>query len=129
MGPMSKTNASAPKPLLSARQSFGWEWASRLPRDGAAAEGIYSALRSGYFTLPARPDLARMSPRETSPETLDKRVATVVEEQTQAWGTVRSFRRLSPAQVRILSIASEIKVVADLESDAFRVIDGATGVA
>jgi len=119
---------AAAKPILSARRSFGWEWASRLPRSGASVEGIYAALRSGYFALPARPDLAKMAVRKTTPEAFDALVARRVEEQVADWGTTRAFARLSPGQVRALVAATVVKETADLESDALRAIDAATGV-
>jgi hypothetical protein len=121
------STTTKPRTILSARRSFGWEWASRLPHDGAAVERIYAALRAGYLSLPARPDLARMGRRETTAEGFDAYVARRVAEQTNEWRGTRSFDRLRPAQVRLLAAATAIKVVADLESDALRAIDAATG--
>lgn len=121
------TNTATAKPIISARRSFGWDWASRLPRAGVAADGIYSALRAGYLALPARADLAKMCARETTAADFDARVERMVEDQTSAWGSVRAFARLTSAQVRALMAATAIKEVADLESDAMRAIDAATG--
>jgi hypothetical protein len=97
-----------------------------LPRDGAAAEAIYAALRAGYLRLPARPDLATKKGRSTA-EQFDARAIRIVEEQTAAWFGVRSFDHLTPSQVKCFAAASIIKLDADLDSDAFRAIDAATG--
>ncbi len=102
---LTATDRKLPRCTQVVHQGLGWDWASELVLDASILEKAYVAVRTAY--LENQQDYSTGN-RLTSAEAFDKEIDLVVSEQVLAWGTTRAFRKMSPAQHRLLRACNEM---------------------
>lgn len=76
---------------------IGWTWAASLPSDFRKLAAMYSDMRA---------EIARI--QTATVETIEEDLAWQIQEQSERYGKLRAFKRLTAGQVAVMQAASTL---------------------